>query len=48
MTRLANRTFNKDPNRLDRLAMRMLQEAVGPDSGDDPELDHSGTIKAFE
>ena len=48
MTKLANRTFNKEPNLLDRVAIRMLTKAVGPPPGDDPELDHDGPITPFE
>ena len=45
MTKLANRTFSKEPNFLDRMAMKMLTKAVGSSAG---ELDHDGPIKAFE
>jgi len=48
MTKLANRTFNKEPNLLDRVAIRMLTNAVGPPTGDDPELDHDGPITPFQ
>ena len=48
MTKLANRTFSKEPNFLDRMAMKMLTKAIGSSAGDDPELDHDGPIKAFE
>ena len=48
MTRLANRTFSKDPKFLDRLAMKNLTKRAGSAPNDDPELDHDGPIKAFE
>lgn len=48
MTKLANRTFSKNPSFLDRMAMKLLEKAVGPASEDDPDLDHHGEIKAFE
>ncbi|MEM9466121.1 MAG: hypothetical protein AAGA90_12150 [Actinomycetota bacterium] len=48
MTKVANRTFSKDPNILDRLAITMLEKAVGEEPEDDPELDHDGEIIAFE
>ena len=48
MTRMANRTFSKDPNFLDRMAMRTLQKRVRSTAVDDPELDHDGPIKPFE
>ena len=48
MTKLANRTFSKDPNLLDRMAMKLLEKAVGPATEDDPDLDHDGEIKVFE
>lgn len=48
MTKLANRTFSKNPGFLDRMAMKLLEKAVGPASEDDPDLDHDGEIKAFE
>ena len=48
MTKLANRTFNKEPNLLDRVAIKMLAKAVEPPPGDDPELDHDGPITPFE
>ena len=48
MTKLANRTFNKEPNLLDRVAIRMLTKAVGPTPGDDPELGHDGPIAPFQ
>lgn len=31
-TRIANRTFVRDPGRLDRLAMRLAEKAAGPSS----------------
>lgn len=39
MTRLANRTFKKNPGLLDRLALWLLARAAGPIEHD-PELDH--------
>lgn len=48
MTRLANRTFSKDPKFLDRLAMKNLAKRAGSAPNEDPELDHDGPIKAFE
>ena len=48
MTRMANRTFSKDPKFLDRMAMRTLQQKVRSAPVDDPELDHDGPIKPFE
>ena len=48
MTRMANRTFSKDPKFLDRMAMRTLQKRVRSAPVLDPELDHDGPIKAFE
>ena len=48
MTRLANRTFSKDPKFLDRLAMKNLIKRAGSAPNNDPELDHDGPIKAFE
>ncbi len=48
MTRLANRTFSKDPKFLDRLAIKNLTKRAGSAPNDDPELDHDGPIKAFE
>ena len=48
MTRLANRTFSKDPKFLDRLAMKNLSKRAGSKPNEDPELDHDGPIKAFE
>lgn len=48
MTRMANRTFSKDPKFLDRMAMRTLQKKAGSLPVDDSELDHDGPIKPFE
>ena len=48
MTKVANRTFSKDPGFLDRMAMKMLEKAVGPAPEDDPDLDHDGEIRPFE
>ena len=48
MTKLANRTFSKDPGLLDRMAMKTLEKAVGPAPDDDPDLDHDGEIRPFE
>ena len=48
MTRMANRTFSKDPKFLDRMAMRTLQKRVRSTPVDDPELNHDGPIKPFE
>ena len=48
MTRLANRTFSKDPKFLDRLAIKNLTKRAGSAPNDDPELDHDGPFKAFE
>jgi len=48
MTRMANRTFSKDPKFLDRMAIRNLQKGVRSAPVDDPELDHDGPIKPFE
>ena len=48
MIKLANRTFNKEPNLLDRVAIRMLTKAVGPPTCDDPDLDHDGPITPFQ
>ena len=48
MTRLANRTFSKDPKFLDRLAMKNLIKRAGSAPNNDPELDHDGPIKALE
>tara|TARA_E500000331_G_scaffold75495_1_gene70719 strand:+ start:588 stop:788 length:201 start_codon:yes stop_codon:yes gene_type:complete len=48
MTRMANRTFSKDPKFLDRMAMRTLQKRVRSAPVDDPELDHDGPINPFE
>ena len=48
MTRMANRTFSKDPNFLDRMAMRTLQKRVRSTPVDDPELNHDVPIKPFE
>lgn len=39
MTRLANRTFKKNPNLLDRAATGLLKKMIG-EMPPDPELDH--------
>ena len=39
MTRIANRTFKKQPGFIDRLAMRFLKFTVG-ETPADPELEH--------
>ena len=44
MVRVARRTFRKQPNRVDRLAIALLGKAVGRDSAPvaPADLDHSG------
>ncbi len=39
MTHLANRTFKKNPNLIDRAATGLLKKMIG-EVPDDPELDH--------
>ncbi|MDP5053269.1 MAG: hypothetical protein NWP69_05735 [Congregibacter sp.] len=39
LTRLANRSFRKNPNFIDRLATAILKKLIG-ETPHDPELDH--------
>ncbi|MEM7019375.1 MAG: hypothetical protein AAF512_18800 [Pseudomonadota bacterium] len=40
MIHMANRTFKKNPNFLDRIAIRIVKKAAGPEVPHDPDLDH--------